>query len=91
MSPSRALSPLSRALLLACLGGPVLVSTGSACAAEIRTDARQYYRLPAEPLEQALNHLGRQAGVLIAFSPEQTAARRSQALDGEYTCLLYTS
>ncbi|MFF6581362.1 secretin and TonB N-terminal domain-containing protein, partial [Pseudomonas aeruginosa] len=85
MSPSRALSPLSRALLLACLGGPVLVSTGSACAAEIRTDARQYYRLPAEPLEQALNHLGRQAGVLIAFSPEQTAARRSQALDGEYT------
>ncbi|MGV8397449.1 hypothetical protein, partial [Pseudomonas aeruginosa] len=47
--------------------------------AEIRTDARQYYRLPAEPLEQALNHLGRQAGVLIAFSPEQTAARRSQA------------
>lgn len=85
MSPSRALSPLSRALLLACLGGPVLVSAGSACAAEIRTDARQYYRLPAEPLEQALNHLGRQAGVLIAFSPEQTAARRSQALDGEYT------
>ncbi len=75
MSPSRALSPLSRALLLACLGGPVLVSAGSACAAEIRTDARQYYRLPAEPLEQALNHLGRQAGVLIAFSPEQTAAR----------------
>ncbi|HHM5812470.1 TPA: hypothetical protein ACRNKJ_005932, partial [Pseudomonas aeruginosa] len=55
MSPSRALSPLSRALLLACLGGPVLVSAGSACAAEIRTDARQYYRLPAEPLEQALN------------------------------------
>ncbi|MFO6332357.1 hypothetical protein ACLBVB_20610, partial [Pseudomonas aeruginosa] len=52
MSPSRALSPLSRALLLACLGGPVLVSAGSACAAEIRTDARQYYRLPAEPLEQ---------------------------------------
>ncbi|MDF5805655.1 TonB-dependent receptor plug domain-containing protein [Pseudomonas aeruginosa] len=85
MSPSRALSPLSRALLLACLGGPVLVSAGSACAAEIRTDARQYYRLPAEPLEQALNHPGRQAGVLIAFSPEQTAARRSQALDGEYT------
>ncbi|MGC3092145.1 TonB-dependent Fe(3+) dicitrate receptor FecA [Pseudomonas aeruginosa] len=85
MPPSRALSPLSRALLLACLGGPVLVSAGSACAAEIRTDARQYYRLPAEPLEQALNHLGRQAGVLIAFSPEQTAARRSQALDGEYT------
>ncbi|VFT13177.1 Fe(III) dicitrate transport protein FecA [Pseudomonas aeruginosa] len=85
MSPSRALSPLSRALLLACLGGPVLVSAGSGCAAEIRTDARQYYRLPAEPLEQALNHLGRQAGVLIAFSPEQTAARRSQALDGEYT------
>lgn len=39
MSPSRALSPLSRALLLACLGGPVLVSAGSACAAEIRTDA----------------------------------------------------
>ncbi|MBF2952811.1 hypothetical protein HKT30_35690, partial [Pseudomonas aeruginosa] len=49
MSPSRALSPLSRALLLACLGGPVLVSAGSACAAEIRTDSRQYYRLPAEP------------------------------------------
>ena len=78
MSPSRALSPLSRALLLACLGGPVLVSAGSACAAEIRTDARQYYRLPAEPLEQALNHLGRQAGVLIAFSPEQTAARAAR-------------
>ncbi|HBP6463692.1 TPA: TonB-dependent receptor family protein [Pseudomonas aeruginosa] len=85
MSPSRVLSPLSRALLLACLGGPALVTAEAAGAAEIRADARQYYRLPAEPLEQALNHLGRQAGVLIAFSPEQTAARRSQPLDGEYT------
>ena len=57
MSPSRALSPpLSRAPAPARPGGPPVLVSGSACAAEIRTDARQYYRLPAEPLEQALNH-----------------------------------
>ncbi|MCY1289658.1 Fe(3+) dicitrate transport protein FecA [compost metagenome] len=85
MSLSRALSPLSRALLLACLGGAALAPNAALCAAEVRSDERQYYRLPAEPLEQALNHLGQKAGVLIAFSPEQTAGRHSQPLDGEYT------
>ncbi|MBO3275112.1 TonB-dependent Fe(3+) dicitrate receptor FecA [Pseudomonas schmalbachii] len=84
MSSSRALSPLSRALLLACLGGVALAPAVAFGATEI-SSARQYYRIPAEPLEQALNHLGQKAGVLIAFSPEQTAGRRSQPLDGEYT------
>nr|WP_132867178.1 hypothetical protein [Pseudomonas aeruginosa] len=40
MSPSRALSPLSRALLLACLGGPVLVSAGRAAGNPQAADAR---------------------------------------------------
>lgn len=84
MSPHR--SPrahaLARAVLLACLGGALGAPAAQAAPAAAAT---RHFDLPAASLDSALNALGRQSGLLIAFTPEQVAGHRAPALRGDYT------
>jgi iron complex outermembrane receptor protein len=49
------------------------------------TAARKTYNIAAGPLETALNHFGREAGILLSFSPDMTAGLQSTELQGSYT------
>lgn len=73
-------TPLARAVLLASLVGAV----APAWAAPAAT-AQQSYQIASGPLDQALIALGRQAGMLIAFSPSQVAGLRATTVQGQYT------
>lgn len=42
-------------------------------------------QIAASPLEQALNNLGQQAGIVLVFSPELTEGLTSEGLSGTYT------
>ena len=47
-------------------------------------DAKPYHIAPSS-LENALNQFGREAGVLISFSPQTTAGLQSRGLEGSYS------
>lgn len=49
------------------------------------TQALRSYQIPAGALEDALNSFGRAAGILLSFSPEDTASLRTAGLQGRYT------
>ncbi|CAD5108132.1 TonB-dependent receptor [Zestomonas carbonaria] len=80
-------TPLSRAMQ------PILLGLGLSVAglapalpvvAAEQQESRLHFHIPAGPLEPALNRFGEQAGVLLSFSPELTANRQTQGLDGSY-------
>ncbi|WAG78149.1 TonB-dependent receptor [Metapseudomonas furukawaii] len=80
------LTPLARALLLGLGLAAALPAPGIAAPREIAAESpRQRYDIPAGALEAALNRFGREAGVLLSFSPELTAGRSTQGLSGEYS------
>lgn len=47
--------------------------------------AARAYDIPAGSLQTALNRFGREAGILLAFTPEQTANLTTTGLRGQYT------
>jgi len=49
------------------------------------TDAVRNYAIQAGTLEDGLNQFGRQAGILLSFSPDMTAGLRTNGLHGSYT------
>ena len=49
------------------------------------THSRKTYNIAAGPLETVLNHFGREAGILLTFSPDTTADLQSTGLQGSYT------
>jgi len=49
------------------------------------TSTRKTYNITAGPLETVLNHFGREAGILLTFSPDTTAGLQSTGLQGSYT------
>jgi TonB-dependent receptor len=74
----------------ALLGATILMSSGllaSPSTAQVATVAQQAveFDIPAQDLGSALNELGRQAGVNIAFPVEAVSGRKSQTLRGKYT------
>lgn len=82
----QALRVLRHAMLGASLGG-ALPQAGLAQAAPAGAAAeapRKSYDIPAGPLEAALNRFGREAGILLSFTPEQTGGRHSGGLRGSY-------
>jgi len=48
------------------------------------TATRKTYNIAAGPLETVLNHFGREAGILLTFSPDTTAGLQSTGLQGSY-------
>ncbi|WP_019447931.1 TonB-dependent receptor [Cupriavidus sp. BIS7] len=48
------------------------------------TSSQHSYDIPAGPLQATLNRFGREAGILLAFTPEQAANRQSHGLRGQY-------
>ncbi|KAF1005602.1 MAG: Ferrichrome outer membrane transporter/phage receptor [Luteibacter sp.] len=79
-------SPLARAIATLCLGAMAsvpLVAIGQSVSTQ--ATAPIHWNLPAEPLDQALNHVGRQAGVLLSFTSDQTRDVRGHAVSGTMT------
>lgn len=72
---------------LACASALLLSATAHAQASgtNAATAARQTYAIPAGPLAQALNRLGRESGALITFAPELAAGMQTQGVNGSYT------
>lgn len=60
----------------------------AACApmahAQAAEEAR-YYDIPAGPLTAALNRYGRESGLMLSFSTEQTNGLQSKGIQGRYT------
>ena len=82
------LTPLHRAVLLACLAiGMVATSTlakAQATAAPSSPAATVYYDLPAGTLDQVLNRFATSAGILLSIDGALTAGKSSPGLQGSY-------
>ncbi len=78
---ARAMQPLLLGLSLAAAGLPAIASAQDLV---IGAERRQAFDIPAGALEPALNRFGREAGVLLSFSPELTQGRSTQGLKGEF-------
>lgn len=79
---------LSGTIAQAILGGVVaasLTTLASPALAQVTQQQVRHYEIKAGTLEDALNQLGRQAGILVSFSTSTTAGLRSQGLSGTYT------
>ena len=89
LAPSRRRSSLvlKHSILLAALHTAGLLWHGTAQAQPAVSQlaaASRAYDIPAGPLQATLNRFGREAGILLAFTPEQTANRQSPGLRGQY-------
>ena len=71
-----------RSILLAALGAMVLCGTVSA---QLPSQAPVNFRIPAEPLADALNQLAQQSGLQILFPSELGAQIRSPEVTGSLT------
>lgn len=92
MSPQKA-RPSRHARLVACgVLSAAVAAAMSAAHAQTSTSAqaaqasqlRQTYRIPPGPLAPALRSLASSAGVLLTFTPEQTAGKQTKGIDGQY-------
>lgn len=81
---SSASSPLKLSALALAIALPLaLPVTGYAQPTQVQE--QQQYRIPAGSLEQALNTLGRQAGIVLMFSSELVRDKSSEGLNGQFT------
>lgn len=71
------------AILIAGGGSLPLVAVTDAHAQQ--TEVTKAYRIPAGPLTVALNRFGREAGILLSFSTEQTNGLQSAGIAGSFT------
>ncbi|MFT7723185.1 MAG: TonB-dependent siderophore receptor [Roseateles sp.] len=77
---------VSLASTLACLAPPPLALLALHAGAQAQAaEARQAYDIPAGPLAPALTRLGREAGLLLSFSTEQTRDLQTRGLRGQHT------
>lgn len=65
--------------------GGALVLAVAALPVVAQAQATRDYRIPAGPLEDALNRFGREAGILLSFTSESTANLRSPGLQGRHS------
>lgn len=70
--------------LLVAAAGSWLVGHAPAVQAQ-PAEAQKSYAIPAGPLAGALNRFGREAGVMLSFSSEQTHGLQSQGLSGSHS------
>jgi iron complex outermembrane receptor protein len=81
--------PLSRLSLLALaivqLGSISAILPAAHAAEPSSAAVQRSYSIPAGPLEAALNHFGREAGIMLSFSSSLTAGLQSLGLHGNYT------
>ncbi|VCU68603.1 Ferrichrome-iron receptor precursor [Pigmentiphaga humi] len=77
------LHALARAITLAA-GAPLFAAAIPAAYAQAAEPARTY-DIPAGPLVQALNRFGREAGVMLSFTAEQTRGLQSPGLRGSHS------
>lgn len=87
-SRHRSTAVLKHSILLAALHGAGLLWPGTAMAQTAAAQpvaATRAYDIPAGPLQATLNRFGREAGILLAFTPGQTANRQSPGLRGQYS------
>ncbi|UMR31561.1 TonB-dependent receptor [Massilia sp. MB5] len=78
---------LARTVALALLGMCTLPSGAmahSVAGTQQQAEATRSYSIPAGSLTAALQRLGREAGIILAFSTELTAGVQSQGLNGSY-------
>ncbi len=81
-------STLARAIRQATfLGAATLAAVALPVVAHAQAAAAQarVYSIPPGSLEDTLNRFGREAGILLSFSPESTANLRSPGLQGSYS------
>ncbi|WP_297186498.1 TonB-dependent siderophore receptor [uncultured Porticoccus sp.] len=72
------------ALALAIVLPLTLPAIGYAQPASPQAQQKQEYQIPAGTLEQALNALGRQAGIVLMFSSELVSGKSSNGLNGHF-------
>jgi len=81
------LSAMTLTTALLATAGVTLLSTTPVLAAEqalAQSDKKITFNVSAGDLATALNQFGRQAGILLSFSPELTAAYKTSGLNGKY-------
>ena len=81
------LSAMTLTTALLATAGVTLLSTTPVLAAEqtsAQSDKKISFNVSAGDLATALNQFGRQAGILLSFSPELTAAYKTSGLKGKY-------
>ncbi len=78
---SRLAAPMMTGAALLASGSalPVLAQAQAPSAAEVRS-----FEIPPGPLEDALNHFGREAGILLSFDPGQVRGLNSPGLMGHF-------
>ncbi len=76
--------PWQRFARCAFLGATAPLVLASAAYAQTAPATREY-RIPSGPLTAVLNQFGREAGVLLSFSTDQTGPLQSQGLQGSYS------
>lgn len=62
-----------------------LVALAACVVAAPATAQQRAYNIPPSTLEDALSSFGREAGILLSFSPDSTARLRSAGLQGNHT------
>ncbi|WP_417508648.1 TonB-dependent siderophore receptor [Methylophaga sp.] len=81
------LSAMTLTTALLATAGVTLLSTTPVLAAEqtsAQSDKKISFNVSAGDLATALNQFGRQAGILLSFSPELTATYKTSGLKGNY-------
>lgn len=61
-----------------------VLSQPLAALAQAEAEQRRVFRIPAGPLEDALNQFGREAGILLSWDPAQVQGLQTTGLDGSY-------
>lgn len=86
MSPARP-TPCARRTTqaLLCLAFGLPATAALTLPAAYAQGAAQNVRIPAGPLENALNQYARATGVLLSFDPALVAGKRAPALNGSFT------
>lgn len=80
------MSVLVRAVVAGVLGSTVLSApVVQAQQSSVATPAARQWRIPAGALNQALSSFALQAGITVAFEPQQVAGRTSAGLSGTYS------
>ncbi|WP_370679482.1 TonB-dependent siderophore receptor [Comamonas sp. GB3 AK4-5] len=76
---------LAAAGLCASAAAQVAAENAAPAPSAAAADALRDYRIPAGPLDEALNRFGRASGLLLSFTQEQVQGLRSPGLEGRHT------
>ncbi|WP_144632018.1 TonB-dependent receptor [Bordetella genomosp. 13] len=79
------LGRLSHAIVRGAIAGAGALALPHAAAQAQPAEAVRAYDVPAGPLTQALNRFGRDAGILLSFSTDQTDGLQTPGIRGSYS------